>query len=281
MMRESILHELESAMEFHRIDDAKQSFSNYGLGPIKAELQILLNERQYGLDHQFYFDIIQRRAGLTLELGSSIGQRLLPYLLSGIHVHGVEVDPELFAVCQARAQKMGVVPTVHKQTLDRLDIPMSFKTIYAPVGIFEQLDSIETAELVLQKLFEHLEMNGVLIISLNVPPVYPTRDVVGVWRVVEVVQRAQDQARIVLSHSDAKNMTDQTIVRSERFDVFHASGDLESYLGMNVLRWYYKYEFKMLLERSGFSEISVLGDYSLNQAEDGHSVWVFLATKRG
>jgi protein-L-isoaspartate O-methyltransferase len=272
---------MEYEMEVARIESGKKQGSNHGVESVSAELQVLLNEIDLGLDHQFYFDIIQRRAGLALELGSGIGQRLLSYLLAGVHVHGVEVSPELFAVCQARAQKMGVVPTIHRQSLDRLDIPMSFKTVYAPLGVLQKIDSVETTELVLQKLFEHLEMNGLLIIALEAPQPKDFTHTERTWQIMETAVRQHDRARIVLSQVEQRNVTEQLITRTQRYDVFHALGDVESYLSMQTLRWYYKHEFRMLLERAGFAEISVLGDYTMNHAVDGHATWVFLATKRG
>lgn len=268
-------------MEVAQIENDKLQLVSRGFDAISGEFQVLVDKASSGLDYQFYFDIIQRRAGLTLELGSGTGQRLLSYLLAGVHVHGVEHSPEMFAICQARAQQMGVVPTIHKQALDRMDIPISFKTVYAPLGVLQAFDNLETVEIVLQKLFEHLEMNGLLMLVLEAPQFKNFEKNEGVWQMIDAVTRPYDRATIVLTQADTRNMTEQVITRMQRYEILHLSGQVESYVKSQTLRWYYKHEFIMLLEQAGFAEISVLGDYSMNQASDGHSVWVFLATKRG
>ena len=268
-------------MEIQRIDGNKQQLLNYSVSAVSAELQALLDEAVPCADVQFYLDIIQRRAGLTLELGCGTGRLLLPYLLAGMHVHGVEASPELYAICQARAQKAGVVPTIHRQQLDRLDAPMLFKTVYAPFGVLQRISSIATVEHVLQKLFEHLEMNGQLVIALEAPQPKKIMQLQGAWRMISMADRPHDRARIVLSQAERIDVIEQRSAVTQRYDVYHVAGGLETYLSEKTFRWYYKFEFKMMLERAGFSEIFVVGDYTMDPANDRHATWVFLATKRG
>ena len=269
-------------MEVQRVGGFSQQLLNYSVSTVGAELRALLDESVAHADAQFYLDIIQRRSGLTLELGSGTGRLLLPYLLAGNHVHGVEASSELYAICQARAQKAGVVPTIHRQQFDRLDLPMSFKTIYAHLGVIQKIPSIESVEQLLQRLFEHLEMSGQLIIALEAP--HPKRIIhqqQGIWRMLATANRPHDNARIILSHAEKINMVEQQSLITERYDVFHVAGGLETHLCEEIYRWYYKFEFKMMLERAGFSQISTLGDYTTESAHDDHLVWIFLATKRG
>ncbi|MBM3886412.1 class I SAM-dependent methyltransferase [Candidatus Dependentiae bacterium] len=268
-------------MEVQRIDANKQQLLSYSIGAVRAELQALLDESTIHPDIQFYLDIVQRRGGLTLELGSGTGRLLLQYLLAGVHVHGIETSPELYAICNARAQALGVVPTIHKQQLDRLDLPMSFKTIYAPCGVIQKINCIESIELVLQKLFEHLEMNGQLIIALEAPQQRKFMEQPSVWHMIATVERSHDHARMMLSQTGRSDFVEQKTLLMERYDIFHPTGELETYLHEQTIRWYYKFEFKLMLERAGFSEIVMLGDYTTDLARDEHSVWVFLATKRG
>lgn len=267
-------------MEIQRAEDGRASMLSYDVEAIGAELQALLSDAEPGREHQFFLDIIQRQGGLALELGSGTGQRLLSYLLAGVHVHGVEASPELFSICQARAQKLGVLPTVHCQTLDRLDIPMSFKTIYATCGVFQSIDCVETAELVLQKFFEHLEMNGLLMITLEAPTLHKLMQPQGMWQYVASAQRLHDQARIVLSQATTNSFVEQRRTAFLKYEVIHIGGRVETHHKETAMRWYYKHEFKMMLERAGFAEISVLGNYSMDFADDGDTEWVFLATKK-
>ena len=267
-------------MEVQRVEGGLQPILSYNTSTIRAELQAVLDEAEPGLEHQFFLDIIQRRGGLALELGSGTGKKLLPYLVAGVHVHGVENSADLIAICQARAQKLGLIPTVHRQNLDRLDIPMSFKTIYAPENIFQRMHCLETAEIVLQKFFEHLEIGGMLALTLQAPDLRNTQQN-NAWSMVNNVERIHDRARIVHSVARKHQNIEQTTVTQHRYDIIHANGQIESYLEKESSRWYYKFEFKMMLERAGFSEISMLGDYTPHAAVDGHTKWIFIATKRG
>lgn len=268
-------------MEVQRVEGGLQPILSYNTSTIRAELQAVLDEAEPGLEHQFFLDIIQRRGGLALELGSGTGKKLLPYLVAGVHVHGVENSSELIALCQARAQKLGLIPTLHRQTLDRLDIPMSFKTIYAPDNIFQRIHNLETAEFVLQKLFEHLEIGGMIALTLQAPNLRNFTEQNNVWHMINNVERIHDRARIIHSIARVHKYIEQTMITQHRYDIIHANGQIESYLEKESSRWYYKFEFRMMLERAGFSEISMLGDYTPHAANDNHTKWVFLAIKRG
>lgn len=270
-------------MEIQNVDAVEQSAAAYhNVNSIQAELRAHLDSTiELSKEFKFFLDLLQRRGGLALELGSGTGVRLLHYLATGIHVHGVETSLELFTLCQARAKKIGMVPTIHRQQLDRLDIPMSFKTIYAPQGLFNRIGSSDVVEIVLQRLFEHLEMNGQLVIVLDAPRIHSLSQAkLGVWQIVHRIDR-QDQSTILHSQVEQYNFVQQKIEILNRYEIFRSQGVVETILGASLERWYYKTEFEFMLERAGFSEIMAVGDYSLDPLADEHKIWVFFANKRG
>lgn len=267
-------------MDMQRVEVGRPPLPHYTADVIRAELQALQAEKSESRDHKFFLELLQRRGGLALELGSGIGQRLLSYLLSGIHVHGVEASSELFAVCQAQAQKLGIVPTIHRQIFDRLDIPMSFKTIYAPLGVFQSIESLDAAEIVLQRFFEHLELNGTLIAVLEAPTLHRLAQPQNIWQKILDIERHHDRARIIQSQAISRNILEQKNSITDRYDIFYLGGATESYVLERAMRWYHKFEFKMMLERAGFAEVIFHGNYNNEPATDADENWVVYATKK-
>ena len=65
-----------------------------------------------------------------------------------------------------------------------------------------------------------------------------------------------------------------------RFEVINAKGIAESSeIKFSRLRWYGKYEIQLLLERAGFSSVTVSGDFEDDVFQDGHAVMSVCAVK--
>ena len=58
-----------------------------------------------------------------------------------------------------------------------------------------------------------------------------------------------------------------------RFELIDNNGITESSeIKFSRLRWYGKYEIKLLLERAGFQQVRISGDFENDDMGDGHAV---------
>src|SRR5437763_16114963 len=80
-------------------------------------------------DRPFYRDIIRASGQPALDIGCGTGRLLLDYLADGIDIDGVDVSPEMLAICREKAQKRGLHPTLFHQSMEALAVPRRYRTI--------------------------------------------------------------------------------------------------------------------------------------------------------
>ena len=56
----------------------------------------------------FFRNLIQKYGQPALDVGCGTGRLLLDYLQAGLDVDGVDVSPEMLAVCRQKVQKLAV-----------------------------------------------------------------------------------------------------------------------------------------------------------------------------
>jgi hypothetical protein len=49
--------------------------------------------------------------------------------------------PEMLAICRAKAEKLGLSPTLYQQNMESLDLPRTYRTILAPSSALQRLTS--------------------------------------------------------------------------------------------------------------------------------------------
>src|SRR5207344_277757 len=74
-------------------------------------------------DRPFYLELIRRFGEPTLDVGCGTGRLLLDYLAEGIEIDGVDVSPDMLAVCRAKASALGLDPTLYEQAVEDLQLP--------------------------------------------------------------------------------------------------------------------------------------------------------------
>src|SRR6476469_2216743 len=104
-------------------------------------------------DRPFYLELIRRFGEPALDVGCGTGRLLLDYLAEGIEIDGVDVSPEMLAVCRAKASALGLEPTLYEPAVEDLQLPRRYRTIIVP----------STAQRAVVRLAAHLEPGGVLV----------------------------------------------------------------------------------------------------------------------
>jgi len=119
-------------------------------------------------DRFFYRDLIRRFGQPVLDVGCGTGRLLLDYLAEGIDVDGVDVSAEMLALCRAKAERLGLAPTLYEQSMAELDLPRRYRTIIVPSSSFQLVLDPDAARGTLRRLGAHLEPGGVLVLPFLV-----------------------------------------------------------------------------------------------------------------
>lgn len=231
----------------------------------------------------FYEKILRADSGLILEAMCGSGRLLIPLLQKGLILEGVDNSKNMLQSCQKRSKEKGFDIQLYNQNLKDLALQKKYSTIFIAIGSFQLIHDREEAFSVLQKLFLALLPGGKLIIETFVP-----------WDSI----KDSIEGSTLLDHS--KEITSERIASSPNNDFYIINKSLvvvyfkeqiekiqtryekwicgkfkyaeeEEY----IVRWYHRFEMELLLEKAGFSSVSII-DESFEQNEQAI---IYLASK--
>ena len=114
-------------------------------------------------DRPLYRRVVLDEGEPALDVGCGTGRLLLDYLAEGLNVEGVDISPEMLAICREKAQERGLSPTVYRQTMESLDLPRRYRTIFVPSSSFQLLVDQADAGAAMLRFYEHLYPGGKLV----------------------------------------------------------------------------------------------------------------------
>ena len=227
----------------------------------------------------------------ALDAGCGTGRLLLRWLRAGLDVDGCDVSADMIALCRERARREGLEPTLLVQPLHELEPPRSYRTIVA-CGVFGLGSTRAQDEEALRRFHRFLEPGGTLLLDTEMPYANARRwrqwtkeereQLPEPWPAPGERRRARDGAEYALrARALDVDPLDQTLALE-----IHA----EKWLGGSLaaeerhqisIRWYFRDELLLMLDRAGFADVDVRGDYTDDQANADHDFLVYIARAGG
>jgi ubiquinone/menaquinone biosynthesis C-methylase UbiE len=201
----------------------------------------------------------------------------LPYLDAGLDVEGVDCSKDMLEICKDKAEKNGQYPVLYDQYMQNLNLPKTYKTIYIPAASFILLSEREDAMNALKRIYAHLDYEGQTLIPLFIPKdPFTKKD--EEW-VPGFKGTRKDGSEVVVSSKSTYHFLEQIQTKIERYEVSKDGKLLDTQYSTTKMRWYFKYEFIMMLEKVGFKDISVYGGYSLQEVNEDQNFMIIRARK--
>ena len=179
----------------------------------------------------------------------------------------------------SKASRHNINPTVYRQYMEVMNIPVAYKTIFVPLCLFQSITKRDLAFETLRRFYLHLDKGGLLMLSSFIPARKLTSYTEGMWRVRSSTVRPSDHAQVILSESITCNYFDQVETQWLKYEICKQDGSIETFVKSMDLRWYHKYEFIMMLEHVGFKDIKIYGDYTDAPATARSETLIFSARK--
>jgi SAM-dependent methyltransferase len=240
-----------------------------------------------GLQNDYFFirRIIEQQRGSTLDVDCGAGRLLLPLLKDGLKVEGVDSSADMLAICRAKASQAGVTPILYQQALQQLELPNQYRTIYIANGSLAKITEPIMVWETLQRLYIHLEDDGLLLFNLtwpfstNGPLDAHAAEQLNAWGdlwwcdLPDGSLIAEQFKRLSIDRVEQLSTTQrryQWIVNGKivREELFHACE-----------RWYFKHEMGLMLRQIGFNDIQVRGNWTDKNFAEPHETLVFSARK--
>jgi SAM-dependent methyltransferase len=243
-----------------------------------------------GPEIAYFQRFIEDNGGPALDAACGTGRLLVPFLQAGLDVDGCDISPDMLAHCRARAEGEGFSPDLYPQPLHELDLPRRYRTIVLCGGFGlggSRADDVEA----LRRLHHHLEPGGLLVLDNEVP--YASAEQWAYWL---------KEGRAELPHE----WTEPTSRRPGRDGAEYALRSrlveldpLLQRVTMEMRAWmwrddelvaqeehlleltlYFKEELLLLLERAGFVDVDVRGQYNDEPPTPDDDFLVFVARRR-
>jgi len=251
-----------------------------GWNSLAAEL--LYADMEDGVDEDeltFFERRIRANGGLALDQACGTGRHLFPLLALGLDVHGADVSADALQFARKAAETKGVQPTLFHQSMEECDLPHRYGTIYIANCTFQVFSDRQQALHTLERFWRHLSPGGQLLIELFVPEEvtrgvdihdaeHPTR-----W---DPVPRRGAEGEIATTlWSESVDLFEQVLLAKRRYDLYVDGQCIRSEVHAHLLRWYFKHEFIMMLERTGYEDITTYSDYTDQPATKDSQVIVY------
>jgi SAM-dependent methyltransferase len=227
----------------------------------------------------FFLYVIRQSGQPALDVACGTGRLLLDYLGQGIDIDGVDVSPDMIAICRRKAEALDYEPYLAVQPMEALAMPRQYKTIIVPSSSFLQLTDRDDMRRALARFLDHLEPGGTLSMSLRVLEPDPAEEEFQIeaeairpadgalvrrwWRcwydIPRRLQHTEDRYEIIV---------DGEIVRSE------------TYVRSPALTWFPPAEALAMLEEAGFVNVRGVHDFTDRPVQDDDKSYVVLGQKR-
>lgn len=117
-------------------------------------------------DRAFFRWVVMKSGQPVLDVGCGTGRILLEYLGRGIAIEGVDVSPEMLALCRHKAEEVGLNPVLYEGAMETLNLPQRYRTILVPSSSFQLVTDLDLAREALHRFRTHLQPGGTLALPV-------------------------------------------------------------------------------------------------------------------
>ena len=196
-----------------------------------------------------------------LEPACGTGRTLVPFLEAGHDITGFDQSPEMLERCRARCAERGFWPDLGQQRFEDFRYDRRFGAILVPVGTFTLIDDVAMAQSVLRRFRDHLEPGGIVVLDIQ-PLSF-------------LAHTGDDRRRWTAENGDLltvegiRTATDWLTQRREamlRYERWRDNRLVETHMEPMAQRYWGLEEFRLVLESTGFSQVSVVADYKRDRS---------------
>lgn len=230
-------------------------------------------------DRAFFRWVIRRSGQPVLDVGCGTGRLLLDYRRRGVDIDGVDLSPEMLAICRRKATQQGLTVSTYEQAMERLNLPRRYRTIIVPSSSFQLVTGFDEAWEALRRLLEHLVTGGTLAMSVMD---LDKESHPGTWQLAgeaEPPEGRETVRRWSRTTYDPLTRLEHTEDRYECLRDGHVVYE-EHHRRSPATRSYTLREMTAMLHEVGFAEVRSLSGFSMRPATQDDRLLCFLATSR-
>lgn len=242
-----------------------------------------------GKEAPFFQSKIEAFGQPALDLGCGTGRLLIPLRRAGLDVDGCDYSQDMLDQCAARAKKEGLSLNLFTQAMHELNLPRHYRTIFA-CGALGLGGEQKLAQQAMQRCYDHLRPGGALVFDYsprwNDPPAWLSRlpanrhALPQEWPVFSERKLLSDGTELEMAaRTVAMDPLEDVATRQIRARLWRNGALIQEEIHTQKVGDYSKNELVLMLEKAGFREIQVSGDYRDEPATADHETLIFIAQK--
>jgi ubiquinone/menaquinone biosynthesis C-methylase UbiE len=252
-------------------------------GVVATTWDVLRGDTSGWPDRVLFRSLIEEHGQPALDVGCATGRLLLDYVAQGLDVDGVDLSPEMLALCRAKADRLGLHPRLFQQAMQRLDLPRRYRTILVPSSSFQLvLDPAEAAE-AMRRFFEHLLTGGVLAMPfMLIGTEEPAGDLVtNAWQQIAERVRPEDGALVRRWSRSTFDRAQQLEHTEDRYEILRDGVVVETELRTRspATRWYSQEQALALYQAAGFVEVRALHRFTREPAAPDDTLFTVVGVR--
>jgi SAM-dependent methyltransferase len=233
-------------------------------GLIATTWDLLRGDTSNWPDRNFFLNFIHKHGQPALDVGCATGRLLLDYLASGIDIDGVDISPEMLAICREKALQRGLQPALYQQAIETLDLPRKYRSVMVPSSSFQLVTSLDLARQAIHHLFEHLRPGGALAMPFMIlwEEGEPTQS--EEWRLVAERERPEAGDLVRRWSRESYDVENQLESTEDRYEIIRGGQVIatEQHTRSPATRWYSQEQAANLYREAGFIDIRLLSGFS-------------------
>ncbi len=229
-------------------------------------------------DRFFFRAMIDQYGQPVLDVGCGTGRLLLDYLAEGIDVDGLDISPDMLAICRQKAVELGLEPRLFEGEMASMTLPRPYQTIIVPSSSFQLVTDEEVAARTMNRFFDHLLPGGVLIMSFMI---FGGDGKLSDWRLANGKKRSEDGA-LVQFYIRGRNDPETQLQHNESRYEITLDGEMidsEYHQRSPATRWYTQSQALKLFEIAGFSRTQIFKGATMEPALDEDTLFSVLGVK--
>lgn len=208
----------------------------------------------------YFSERLTSSKGRILQVGVGNGKIYSNLLESGLKIEGVEVSSERLAKCRERCEERDFEPVLVEKDLRVNKIPHLYESVIVSKEYYLQTENRMQSIQALKAVFNQLRAGGTVFVDLSLPPIHSNKTTYQTWK-----KEAEGITIIREKKLIETDLLNQYTVSQLTYEKFQ-NGKLFSSESYHLTEWWYGLkEFKLILERIGFTDVVVSADYSYGE----------------
>ena len=223
----------------------------------------------YDIEYNFMEDINFLKTLISkdeeiLELGCGTGRILVNLVKDGFSVDGLDISEEGIQIIKNKLKKLDTKTELFISDMSDFSIGKKYDFIFSVFNSFMMLTDFRKQERCLEKIYKHLNENGKVLLSTANPCLKRMSEnfaYVKHQKKLINTKTKNDINKYEYNHYDLEN---QLIHRTFYYDEI-INGIVYRKENKFTVRYLFKYEFILMLEKAGFEILNIYGNWDKSE----------------